>query len=211
MAEENQVMKEPQGKAVQPPSGVQPAQQITKEPQGKAAQVQRVTTKNPKKVEAGKRLAESNRKKREAKKQAKLEASRVNQYYGIRAVIALGVNVFLVITFIGPRKENNHNKIILNHTIRHNHRTASLRWIQSFLYYKMDKKSIAKDLYQAAVISVLAVGYLMLGKKILKMTPPSIQKFDLEDTGKLVAIVATSEMTREYLIKQKILPDHINV
>ena len=36
-----------------------------KEPQGKAAQVQRVTTKNPKKVEAGKRLAKSNHKKRE--------------------------------------------------------------------------------------------------------------------------------------------------
>ena len=80
-------MKEPQGEAAQ-------AQQITKEPQGEAAQVQRVTTKNPKKVEAGKRLAESNRKKREAKKreeQAKLEASGVNQYYGIGAVIALGV------------------------------------------------------------------------------------------------------------------------
>ena len=45
----------------------------------------------------------------------------------------------------------------------------------------MDKKSIVNDLYQAAVISVLAVGYSMLGKKILKMTPPSIQKFDLED------------------------------
>ena len=73
MAEENQVTKEPQ--------------QIMKEPQ-------RVTTKNPKKVEAGKRLAESNHKKREAKKreeQAKLEASGVNQYYGIGAVIALGV------------------------------------------------------------------------------------------------------------------------
>ena len=40
MAEENQVMKEPQGEAAQ-------AQQITKEPQ-------RVTTKNPNKVEAGK-------------------------------------------------------------------------------------------------------------------------------------------------------------
>ena len=75
----------------------------------------------------------------------------------------------------------------------------------------MDKKSIVNDLYQAAVISVLAVGYLMLGKKILHMTPPSIQKFDLEDTGKLVAIVTVSEMTREHLIKQKILPDHINV
>ena len=53
--------------------------------------MQRVTTKNPKKVEAGKRLAESNHKKREAKKQAKLEASRVNRYYGIGAVLALGV------------------------------------------------------------------------------------------------------------------------
>ena len=75
----------------------------------------------------------------------------------------------------------------------------------------MDKKSIVKDLYQVAVISVLAVGYLMLGKNILKITPPSVQTFDLEDTGKLVAFVAASEMTREYLIKQKILPDHINV
>ena len=62
-----------------------------KEPQGKATQVQRVTTKNPKKVEAGKRLPESNRRKREAKKQVKLEASGVNQYYGIGAVLALGV------------------------------------------------------------------------------------------------------------------------
>ena len=51
----------------------------------------------------------------------------------------------------------------------------------------------------------------MLGKKILKMAPPSIQKFDLDDTEKLVAIVAVSEMMREYLIKQKILPEHINV
>ena len=84
MAEENQVIKEPQGKATKPPSGVQPVQRITKEPQ-------RVTTKNPKKVEAGKRLAESNGKKREVKKQVKLEASRVNQYYGIGAVLALGV------------------------------------------------------------------------------------------------------------------------
>ena len=69
MAEENRVMKEPQ-------------------------RVKRVTTKNPKKVGAGKRLTESNHKKREAKnreEQAKLEASGVNQYYGIGAVIALGV------------------------------------------------------------------------------------------------------------------------
>ena len=62
-----------------------------------------------------------------------------------------------------------------------------------------------------AVISVIAVGYSMLGKKILRMSPPSVHKFDLGDIGKLVAIVAASEMTRKYLITQKILPEHINV
>ena len=91
MAEENQV---------QPQQITKEPQQVTTEPQGEAAKVQRVTketqrvtTKNPKKVEAGKRLAESNRKKRKAKKreQVKLEASGVNQYYGIGAVLALGV------------------------------------------------------------------------------------------------------------------------
>ena len=88
MAEENQVepqqiTKEPQQVITKEPQQVT---QVTKEPQ-------RVTTKNPKKVKAGKRLAESNRKKREAKKreQAKLEASGVNQYHGIGAVLALGV------------------------------------------------------------------------------------------------------------------------
>ena len=67
--------------------------QVTKEPQQVMKELQRVTTKNPKKVEAGKRLAEHSRRRREEKKreQAKLERTRVNQYYGIGAVIALGV------------------------------------------------------------------------------------------------------------------------
>ena len=86
-----EVTKEPQGKAVQVQQITKEPQRVTKEPQGEAAQVQRVTTKNAKKVEAGKRLTERNRKKREAKKQAKLEASGVNQYYGIGAVLALEV------------------------------------------------------------------------------------------------------------------------
>ena len=77
MAEENQV------------------QQVTKEPQQVTKEPQQVTTKNLKKIEAGKRLAEHNHKKREEqrKEQVKLEkiASGVNQYYGIGAVIALGV------------------------------------------------------------------------------------------------------------------------
>ena len=38
----------------------------------------------------------------------------------------------------------------------------------------MAKKSIANDLNQTVVIIVSAVGYAMLGKKILKIAPPSI-------------------------------------
>ena len=111
-------MKEPQGEAAQ-------AQQITKEPQ-------RVTTKNPKKVEAGKRLAESNHKKREAKKQVKLEASGVNQYYGIGAVLGLGVIGGLGYYIYRKQKGRATNKIILNHTLRLNHRPTNLRWINLF-------------------------------------------------------------------------------
>ena len=64
MAEENQVepqqvTKEPQQVTKEPQQITKEPQQITKEPQGEAAQVQQVTTKNPKKVEAGKRLAET--------------------------------------------------------------------------------------------------------------------------------------------------------
>ena len=136
-----------------------------------------------------------------------LEKSGVNQHYGIGAVLALGVIGGIGYYIYRTKKVEQQN----NPKPHCNHRSTSLRWIKSFLYYKMDKKSIVNDLYQAAVISVLAVDYSMLGKKILKMTPPSVQKFDLEDTGKLVAIVAVSEKTREYLIKQKILPDHIKV
>ena len=78
MAEEQQVMKEPQ--------------QVMKEPQQEMKETQQVTTKDPKKVEAGKRLAAINCKKREVKKaQSEVQNGGVNQYYGIGAVIAVGV------------------------------------------------------------------------------------------------------------------------
>ena len=148
------------------------------------AEENQVMTNDPKKVEAGKRLTEHNCRKREELKvqKSKVEPMLISSTcYSIGAVLAVGV-------------------------------ICGLGYYRKFLlYYKMDKKSIVNDLYHASLISVFAVGYLMLGKKILKVAPPSIQKFDLEDTGKLVAIVAAPEMTREYLIKQKILPEHINV
>ena len=71
------------------------------------------------------------------------------------------------------------------------------------------KKDLKESIYHGAVVSVLAVGYTMLGKTLVKMSPPSLGKFDTEDGAKLVAIVAMSDFTKDYLTKQKIIPDNI--
>ena len=65
--------------------------QLTKEPQQVQQEPQRVTTKDPKKVEVGKGLAAINHKKREVKKRKEPQNGEMNQYYGIGAVIAVGM------------------------------------------------------------------------------------------------------------------------
>ena len=61
-------------------------------------------------------------------------------------------------------------------------------------------KDIKESVYHDAVIA-LAVGYTMLGKTLIKMSPPSLSKFDIEDGVKLVAIIAMSDFMKYYLIK----------
>ena len=58
-------------------------------------------------------------------------------------------------------------------------------------------KDLKESIYYSAVISAL-VGYTMLGKTLIKMSPPSLGKFDVEDGVKVVAIV-------QYPILQKIM------
>ena len=70
-------------------------------------------------------------------------------------------------------------------------------------------KDIKESFYHGAVISVLAVGYTMLGKTLIKMSPPSLSKFDTEDDVKLVAIIAMSDFMKDYLIKQKVIANNI--
>ena len=71
-------------------------------------------------------------------------------------------------------------------------------------------KDIIEGVYHGAVISVLVVGYRMLGKTLINMNPPSLSKFDIEDGVKLVAIIALSDFTKDYLIKQKVIPNNIS-
>ena len=70
-------------------------------------------------------------------------------------------------------------------------------------------KNVKESVYHGAVISALAIGYTILGETSIKMSPPSLSKFDIEDSVKLVAIIAKSDFTKGYLIKQKIIPNNI--
>ena len=70
-------------------------------------------------------------------------------------------------------------------------------------------KDIKERVYHGAVVSALAVGYTMLGKTLVKMSPPSLSKFDIEDGVKSVGIIALSDFMKDYLIKQKIIPNNI--
>ena len=70
-------------------------------------------------------------------------------------------------------------------------------------------KGLKESVYHVAIVSALAVGYTMLGKTLMKMNPPFLRKFDVEDGVKLVAIVAISDFTKDYLIKQNIIPNNI--
>ena len=71
-------------------------------------------------------------------------------------------------------------------------------------------KDLKESVCHGAVVSAQAIGYTMLAKTLVKMNPPSLGKFDVEDGVKLVAIVALiSDFTKDYLIKQKIIPNNI--
>ena len=70
-------------------------------------------------------------------------------------------------------------------------------------------KDLKESVYHGAVVSVLTIGCTMLGKTLIKMSPPSLSKFDIEDGVKLAAIKAMSDFMKDYLIKQKIIPNNI--
>ena len=72
-----------------------------------------------------------------------------------------------------------------------------------------DMKDIKESIYHGAVVSALAAGYTVLGKTLIKISPPSLSKFDIKDSVKLVDIISLSNFMKDYLIKQKVIPNNI--
>ena len=73
----------------------------------------------------------------------------------------------------------------------------------------MDTNDFINTTYHGAVIGGISVTYSILSKKLLKMKPPDLGKFDFEDGIKLAFITGSSLMTQKWLIKQGILPERI--
>ena len=55
---------------------------------------------------------------------------------------------------------------------------------------------LKESIYHGAVVSAPAVGFTMLGKSLIKMSPPSLGKFEVEDGIELVAIIAISDLLK---------------
>ena len=70
----------------------------------------------------------------------------------------------------------------------------------------MDQKWIINGLYNGALLSVGTVGYSMLLKKVFKMGNINVDRFDINDILKLTLAVTLSNLTIDYLEKQKYIP-----
>ena len=74
----------------------------------------------------------------------------------------------------------------------------------------MSEKNIMNFIYHAAVISGLSIGYIMISKMILKIKVADLDKLNVEDSVKLVAVISASIATKDFLVKQGIIPENLN-
>ena len=188
--------------------------------------------KNPLRIEQGKRLVEYNHCKKEELKRLNEQITKQddmieckpielsNNYLYISGVNAVGIAIAVYLLYKKfKRPEQNLIDVPPPSNVSNlNTKTEPKRdifetYLKNSITYIYMVENYTKDLkesvYHGAVVSALAVGYTMLGKAIIKMSPPSLGKFDVEDGVKLVAMVAISDFTKDYLIKQKIIPDNI--
>ena len=194
-------------------------------------QKQETTTKqkNPLRAEQGKRLVKYNHRKKQEVKNSNEQITKQdniiehklgepsNNYLYISGVSVVGLAIiryFLYNKF--KKQEQNLIDIPPPSNVSHANTKIELKRDIFEMYLKIYIHKVEKyttdlkqSIYHGAVISALAIGFTMIGKSLTKMSPPSLEKFAVEDGVKLVSIVAISDFTKDYLIKQKIIPDTI--
>ena len=71
-----------------------------------------------------------------------------------------------------------------------------------------DEKTIVNTLYHAGVETILTVGYAEIGKKLFRRPAPKVD-FNLSDIGMLSLDILLAMTTKDFLIKQGIIPADI--
>ena len=72
----------------------------------------------------------------------------------------------------------------------------------------MAEKNIVNDVYHAALVAGLTIGYAKLSQLILKGSTPKLD-FTPRDFGMAVLDISAAMATKEMLIKQGIIPNNI--
>ena len=73
----------------------------------------------------------------------------------------------------------------------------------------MDSNSLLNGAYHSTVLTGLLFTNCMIAEKVFKVRPPNLGRLDVKDVGQLALNVFVAEMTRTWLVKQKIIPDNI--
>lgn len=75
----------------------------------------------------------------------------------------------------------------------------------------MNEQSILNLAYQSGLLVTLNLTYSLASRKLFKMKSIEMGKLDFSDIGRFTAVMALSILTRDYLIKNKIIPAEIHI
>jgi energy-converting hydrogenase Eha subunit G len=70
-------------------------------------------------------------------------------------------------------------------------------------------KEIVNTIYHSAVTTILAVGFAMAGKKLIKFDVGDPARPDLTEVLKLTTVITLSTFTKDWLVNSKIIPADI--
>ena len=72
-----------------------------------------------------------------------------------------------------------------------------------------DQNKMVNMVYQSAVLSGVAIGYSVLGRRLLKIRMDPMDKIDIGDFVKIASIISLSNWTAEMLYERGIIPRDI--
>ena len=71
-----------------------------------------------------------------------------------------------------------------------------------------NEKNLINDLYHATVVGGLAIGYAKIGQMVFKGSMPKLDMTS-RDVGMVILDLSAAMASKDFLVKQAIIPDNI--